>query len=393
MKTLQLSIIIGVGIIASFGIIVLLTPQTIGLHPNPQASLEKSVFAGIAVNSNTNRVYVADLAGRSVFVLDGHTNQTLDVIPINGNPWDVAVNSLTNKVYVVNRYSDNAVTIIDGSTDQIIDSINVADMGAHPPQMAYDAMRVQPTYYKIEPMQVAVNPNTNRIYVSDWNYPDGGVTVIDGTSDKVIDTILGLGGLSYGIAVNPNTNRIYVDNFQSSRNEPYNVSVIDGQTDKIMTNVTIGLGKGDGSSDPQGLRIIPLTLNPATNLIYAYYRVSVHSGSEFNDSDSIVIINGTSNKIVDTIPMYVSGMDVNLKTNMVFVAVAGGQDPRFSNPVFMSGSFDIAVIDGKTDKIVDYLKTDNVVSDVTVNSKTNSVYVTSNEPKNSVSIFDLENKK
>lgn len=384
MKTLHLSILttIGIGIIASFGIIVLLTPQTIGLHPNPQTSLEKSIFAGIAVNSNTNRVYVADLGGRAVYVLDGHTNQTLDVIPINGNPWDVAVNPLTNKVYVANRYSDNAVTIIDGSTDQIIDSIKVADMGAHPPQMAYDAMRVQSTYYKIEPMQVAVNPNTNRIYVSDWNYPDGGVTVIDGTSDKVIDTILDLGGSSYGIAVNPNTNRIYVDNFQSSRNEPYNVSVIDGQTDRIMANVTIGLGKGDGSTMPAGLRVVPLTLDPTTNTVYAYYRKSLTTEND-NSTDFIAVINGTTNKVVDKIPLYVSGMAMDSKSGTLYAALA--IDPNGD-----IGSFDVAIINVKNNKITSYLKSNNVVQDVGVNPKTGSVYVTSNYPKNSVSLFGFE---
>ena len=52
--------------------------------------------------------------------------------------------------------------------------------------------------------EVAVNPTTNRIYVS-----NGNVSVIDGAVDSVIATI-DVGEIPRGIGVNPITNRIYV---------------------------------------------------------------------------------------------------------------------------------------------------------------------------------------
>ena len=353
------------------------SPLTNNQNPIKNTDAEKNYFTGIAVNDNSNIVYVTDFTGKNILVLDGQTNKTLHIIPINGNPWAVSVNPVTNKIYVINRNSQIAVSIIDGSTDKVVNEIDVRDMGTQPPEMSFNPMRTQEKYYKIEPMEVAVNTNTNKIYVSDWNYPDGGITVIDGTQDKVIDKILGLGGPSYGIVVNQRTNKIYVDSFQSVLGKPYYVTVIDGETDKIMTNITIGVGNGDASTNPQGLRISPIALNPTTNLVYAYYSTSITG----NDFDSIMVINGTNNRIIDKIPISVNGIAVNPRTNIVYATISGENS--------MVGSFDIAIIDGKNDTIIDHLKSDNVVFDVAVNPTSDSVYVTSNSPKNSVSIYDF----
>jgi YVTN family beta-propeller protein len=336
----------------------------------------RNYFAGIAVNNSTDIVYVADFVEKNIQVIDGQTNKTLHVIPINGSPWAVSINPITNKIYVINRDSQIAVSVIDGSTNKIIKEIDVRDMGAQPPEMSFNPMRIQEKYYKIEPTEVAVNSNTNKIYVSDWNYPDGGITIIDGSQDKVIDKILGLGGPSYGIAVNPRTNKIYVNSFQSAIGRPYNVTVINGETDKIMTNITIGAGNGDASTNPQGLRISPIALNPTTNLVYAYYSSSVTG----NDFDSIAVINGTDNRIIDKIPMSVSGIAVNSRTNMIYATISGENSAI--------GSFDTDVIDGKNDKIINHFKSDNIVFDVAVNPTSDNVYVTNNFPKNSISIYN-----
>jgi YVTN family beta-propeller protein len=72
----------------------------------------------------------------------------------------------------------------------------------------------------VNPIGVAVNPATNRIYVT--NNADDTVSVIDGTTNTVIATV-DVGDYPDGIAVNPTTNRIYVANAGDNT-----VSVIDG---------------------------------------------------------------------------------------------------------------------------------------------------------------------
>jgi hypothetical protein len=66
---------------------------------------------GIAVNSMTNTIYVDNL-NNSVTVIDGNANTTTTLAVGNG-PAGIAVNTVTNKVYVANSVSNN-VTVING---------------------------------------------------------------------------------------------------------------------------------------------------------------------------------------------------------------------------------------------------------------------------------------
>ena len=65
-----------------------------------------------------------------------------------------------------------------------------------------------------DPISVAVDPVTNKIYVANSLVniyaPDGTVTVIDGATNNT--TTVDAGVEPYAVAVNPNTNQIYVAN-------------------------------------------------------------------------------------------------------------------------------------------------------------------------------------
>jgi YVTN family beta-propeller protein len=75
------------------------------------------------------------------------------------------------------------------------------------------------------PVGIAVDPNTNRIYVSNSN--NNTVSVIDGATNRVIGDPIPVGEGPRGIAVDPNTHLVYVTNPGSNT-----VSVIDGATNK-----------------------------------------------------------------------------------------------------------------------------------------------------------------
>ncbi|MGD0183265.1 MAG: YncE family protein, partial [Terriglobales bacterium] len=111
------------------------------------------------------------------------------------NPQAVAVNPVTNKIYVANYNYGNTngnsnVTVIDGATN----SATTVAVGPNP-----DA--------------VTVNPNTNMIYVANGNSSSGTVTVIDGATNNT--TTVAAGGDPIAFAVNAVTNQIYVANFSS----------------------------------------------------------------------------------------------------------------------------------------------------------------------------------
>ena len=69
----------------------------------------------MAVNPVTNKIYVANRGSDNVTVIDGATNGTTTVAA-GTSPLAVAVNPVTNKIYVANQGSDN-VTVIDGATN------------------------------------------------------------------------------------------------------------------------------------------------------------------------------------------------------------------------------------------------------------------------------------
>src|SRR5919109_1472106 len=91
-----------------------------------------SVFA---VNSNTNRAYVGDfdngvvsvidittnivvatIPGLKVTVIDGTTNTASTIGGLGSHPISLAVDAVTNRVYVANQLSNN-VSVINGATN------------------------------------------------------------------------------------------------------------------------------------------------------------------------------------------------------------------------------------------------------------------------------------
>ena len=100
---------------------------------------------GVAVNPNTDIIYVASGYGESVSVISGRTNKVTATIPVGNGPVGVVVNPKTNTIYVAN-YLGHSVSVISGRTNKVTATIR---MGS-----------------RAQPGAVAVNPNTNTIYVA-----------------------------------------------------------------------------------------------------------------------------------------------------------------------------------------------------------------------------------
>jgi YVTN family beta-propeller protein len=286
-------------------------------------SVIKTVAAGtkpwdVAVNPNTNKIYVANYSSNNVTVIDGATNATTTV-PAGTQPKAVAVNADTNKIYVANYGSSN-VTVIDGATN----TTTTVPTGSYP-------------------KAVAVNPATNKIYVPTYN---NSVTVIDGATNTTTTTVPAGNGPS-AVAVNPVTNKIYVVNASST-----NVTVIDG-----ATNATTTVPTGAGTS--------AVAVNSVTNKIY----VANQNGN------SVTVIDGATNTTTTiTVPTgssYPYVVAVNPVTNRVYV--------------LNSLSNDVTVIDGVTNATV-ALPAGTLPKAVAVNPDTNKIYVANNS--NDVTVID-----
>jgi YVTN family beta-propeller protein len=150
--------------------------------------------------------------------------QTVGVrIPVGTNPSAIAVNPVTNKIYVTNE-SDDTVSIINANTNGVA-TVNVGD----------------------RPLWVAINAETNRIYAS--NLTSANTSIINGANDTIeLTTTSGGGGWT---AINPLNNTAYVVRYGAGDE----VNVIQG-TSYILTFAT-------RSFSPVGIAV-----NPVNNWLY-----------------------------------------------------------------------------------------------------------------------------
>jgi len=317
---------------------------------------------GVAADPTTNRIYVANVGSNNVSVIDGATNTEIDTdgnpangitrVPVGAAPAGVAANPTTNRIYVTNQNSNN-VSVVDGATNTEIDT------DGNP---ANGITRIP---VGSGPVGVDVNPITNRIYVGNFSWGSGSVSVIDGATNTEIDTDgnpangitrIPVGDRPHEVAVNTVTNRIYVANWGSN-----NVSVIDGATDtEIDTdgNPANGITRIPVGSGPCGVGV-----NPTTNRIYIG-----NSGS-----DDVSVIDGATNTEIDTdgnpangvtpIPVGSApiGVHVNPITNRIYVA--------------NQNSDNVSVIDQASNTIIATVPVGDFPWGVGANPSTNRIYV------------------
>jgi YVTN family beta-propeller protein len=259
---------------------------------------------GIAINHITNTIYVANNLDSSVSAINSLNNEVLSNISVSHEPKAIAVNPITNTIYVTQTGS---VSVIDGKNNTLKANITL-DMKS--------------------PTSIAVNPSTDFVYVADSDSKN--ITVIDGTMNKKVKDIQlerddrverpqdQLGEI--GIAVDPIRNRVYAANPSTA-----NVTVIDGLDNSILDNITTFYPP----DDPDG--ILDIAVNPYTNLAYV---VNTSSFAEIDLSGS----NAMPRYYDDIVGNSFTDVAINPFTNIVYIIDRGQNaiyviDPRFDKPV------------------------------------------------------------
>jgi DNA-binding beta-propeller fold protein YncE len=305
----------------------------------------------VAVNTVTNKVYVANYSSANVTVIDGITNTTMTVQAAL-HPVAVAINEATNKIYVANEGfggplgngDRGSVTVIDGATNL---TTTVIDPNANGPSA------------------VAVNSATSKVYVA--NLWTANVTVIDGATNStmtVTDPNAGANGLgATAIAVNPTTNKIYVANgfcaLLGGCSNPGNVTVIDGTTNSTTT-----------ISNPNAISPNSLAANTLTNKIY----VANEGNYPGSNHGNVTLIDGATNSITtltDPSALAPVGVAVNQTTNKIYVTDA--------NDSAVTGNGGVTVIDGATNSLsfVSAGPNSHILHAAALDSVTDTIYVTS----------------
>jgi len=307
-------------IIIPFSLNVLTAQNILKIIPLKGKKIEPRA---IGVNPVTNTIYVGNGA---IHVINGNSNNSEDTVEIKPLLHrflrGLAVNTVTNRIYVAE--DSGLVYVIDGKENKIIDVV-YAFLGTRGRDDIF------PPFSTAE--GVAVNPKTNRIYIT---HSRNVVTVINGANNKVEDVVI-LKEIEniQGVEVNPVTNRIYVTGSS--------LSVLDGETHQVVKTLDVKCSEVD--------------INHITNRIYVV------------NNSVITVIDGGSNSVIDVFrlgnePAISSLIGVNVRTNRYYVV----------NPLF--GIF--YVIDGEDNKVINIfdLGIESGPQGIGVNPETNLIYVT-----------------
>jgi YVTN family beta-propeller protein len=268
----------------------------------------------LAADQKTNRVYVSNQADDTVSVIDGATNAVLRTVRVGHNPNGVAVNPKTNTIYVANL-AGGSLSIINGSKL----TTSILRLGSYP-------------------AKVAVNPVTNRVYAT-LEDKNGFLDVIDGRERKLVASIP-LPPYPLSVTVDTDSNRIYVADFLCWCGQ---ISVIDGTTNGVTNTIDLpGASLVEGvaldwkhnrayaTDEKEGFYVIDLTsgaiLGQVNNLHYPNEVVAIPGTSLAVEPDTgsnrAVFIDASTFAVkkrvrVGTFP---TGVAVNATTKRVYVA-------------------------------------------------------------------------
>ncbi|MFN2500930.1 MAG: PxKF domain-containing protein, partial [Pyrinomonadaceae bacterium] len=283
-------------------------------------------YTYMAINPNTNRLYVFGYSserygyGESrIAVFDGNTDSFITTIQFppdfkrgwcDGDPVHLTVNPSNNRVYLIGEFGDSyggcgesSITILDGNNNSFIGAIRFPS-------------DFRPSHY------IAVNPNTNRLYVQGGNLSDEPqLAVFDGNSNSFIKTIP-LPPLSFSsmVTVNPNNNRLYMLGVEEIYMLPnrMHLATIDGNTDTFIKTLPF----------PLYFQTFPLNIpvNPNTNriFIFGYFW---YPGAPDPESKEIAVFddNGFLNTIRPPVLNQSNYFAVNPLTNKLYVSIYGQQ--------------------------------------------------------------------
>lgn len=259
----------------------------------------------VAVNPNTNEIWVASLfgsAGAEYDVINGNTNQVVHTGAITGGPApssNIALNPNTNTVYVVAPNNGCRVLVINGATYQQ-SCINLPPCHSCNPGAYVDGL--------------AVNPITNTIYLTasfaayNGSYP-GYLFFVNGATNTVTKNITLNAG---NIAVDPATNHLFAAVGQ-------NLDVLDATSGSVIASIPLG--------DQNAAYVAVIDNGQMNNIYVSSYNYQCSNGCR---NDYLSVINGNTYQITNTIDLGSiqsggNGVDVatNPSTNTIYTECCG----------------------------------------------------------------------
>ena len=202
------------------------------MHWNVEDSIEREVFLRPAF-AFTGRdrelrvvlAYVTNENSNVVTVIDRSTDRVVDVIEVGRQPKGIVVAPDSSRAYIVNAGSSN-LTVLDVKTNRILHTANLEIAG--------------------NSTDIAIHPNGRILYIA--NTALNSVTVIDATSFLTLD-LIPVDRQPVALAVDPTGTRLLVANMGANT-----VSVIDTGKNRVITTIAVEFQPISVSMDPGGGR-------------------------------------------------------------------------------------------------------------------------------------------
>jgi YVTN family beta-propeller protein len=211
------------------------------------------------------------------------------------------------------------------------------------------------------PVDVAVNPTTNKIYIGIPTTDK--IYVLEGSTNSIISNIT-INGVPNSLVVNPNTNTIYVTSQETDK-----IYVIDGFKNTVVKSIQAGPIVNDMAIDSN-------EFGGLGSLIFV-----ANQGNETGNS-RIDVIDGIRNEIIGNISTGASsyGIGIDETLNRAYVTNTGSNDVDVIDYVTtLDHSF--------SGKKIDKISVGSLPTGITVNPQNGKIYVT-NSGENSISIID-----
>ena len=192
---------------------------------------------GLAVNPITNLVYASDADNQQYIVIDGKTNTIVTEVPVFTQPSEIAVNPKTNRIYVGGGGFPGLLIVYNGATNSelaritenssvqgvatnfILDRAYAGVLDSQRPNVLAVMDGANQQIAEIPTGQfcngVDVNLANSKIYVA--NSDDATMTIIDGNTDQVLQTLPVPAVFAANVGVNSATGLTYVTDQASDK--------------------------------------------------------------------------------------------------------------------------------------------------------------------------------
>jgi len=264
------------------------------------------MVGGLCVSERTGHVFVGifdvdannDQMRSAISVFDANTGRVVQSTPVGRGLDTLAIDERTGRVFGVNVLSDD-VSVLDARSGVLLATTLVSP----------------------HPLAIAVDERTDHVFVTSNAIPAGGpggwtgqVDMLDARTGALIYTAH-VGVLPYAIATDARSGRVFVANSGSD-----SVSVLDARSGRVLRTVAVGRDPAAIAVDARAGRVFVANLNGSFPLV---------PQQDLLGPGSVAVLDARDGAVVHMVAVGVDPavMRVDERTGRVFVLNKGGEVP------------------------------------------------------------------